>query len=391
MALTTDAFYKAANLTDNPFRTNPAFASDPRAKIWVSYHQQKQQLMKFLQRSLSDQVGNANFLMMYGRYGTGKSHALLWAQNQILHQQAALFNSACYLIPTMKKAKGKLTFEGAFREDLMAKATLVSDVQGYHHFLVGAISAYKQNHNLDHTTAPETIIEKLIPPVELHNFAKQLYECKRAEDFVSLLSPKGLNDYQAMVIFTRLVNLFVKELDLGNGHKERYKKAVYLFIDELDDLIAASAKEAREVNDILRHVYDNCPNCFCLVLALTADVSELSTHFMDYILSRIQRQIELSMLDKDDAVEFVKEILKGNRVAKVAKQDDFFPFTEGAIESIAASLTEITPRKIVTVMQQVLEEVRLAGHDPAKDSAVDEAYLDQEDILEEVTGPGGVV
>jgi hypothetical protein len=390
MAMTTEDFYKAANLTDNPFRTNPAFASDPRAKIWVSYDQQKLQLIKYLQRSLCDQVGNANFLMMYGRYGTGKSHALLWAQNQVLHQQAATFNSVCYLIPTMKKAKGKLTFEGAFREDLMAKATLVSDVQGFHHFLVSAITTYKLNHNLDHTTLPEVIIEKLIPPVELHNFAKELYECKRREDYVALLAPKGLNDYQAMVIFTRLVNLFVKELDLGSGQKSRYKKAVYLFVDELDDLIAASAKEAREVNDILRHVYDSCPNCFCLVIALTADVSELATHFMDYILSRIQRQIELPVLDKDDAVDFVREILKGNRLAKIAKQGDFFPFTESAVESVAATLTEITPRKIVTVMQQVLEEVRLAGHDPSKDKPVDDVYLDQEEILEEVTGPGGV-
>ena len=72
-----------------------------------------------------------------------------------------------------------------------------------------------------------------------------------------------------------------------------------------------------------------------------------------------------------------------------AKNWNFFPFERGAIDAIASQLTEITPRKIVTSMQQVIEEVRLAGHDPAN-GPVSIEFLDDNEIVEEVLGEGGL-
>jgi hypothetical protein len=138
----------------------------------------------------------------------------------------------------------------------------------------------------------------------------------------------------------------------------------------------------------VRHLYDNCPNCFCMIIALSAEISQLSVLFFDYILSRIHRQIELLVLDKNDAVGFVREILNTNRVDS-DNEGDFFPFEQAAIETIVSQLTEITPRKIVTTMQQVIEEVRLAGHNPAE-GPVSVDFLDEHEIVEEVLGGGGV-
>lgn len=388
MVMQPGDYYEKANLKDNPFRSNPNFAADPRASIWVGYEKQKKQLDKYLRRSLADQVGNANFIMLYGNYGTGKSHALLWAQNRILHDEKKAFDSVCYFIPTLRKDKGKLTFAGAFLDDIVAKSDLMTNAQAYHNFLTECISLCRTAHGHGHVVPAEKIIEILIPPVELNNFAKEIYHCQKEEDFLKLIAPKTLTDYQAMMIFTRLVNLFVHEMDISATSKKRFKKGAYLFIDELDDLERASVKEAREVNDILRHIYDNCPNCFCMVIALSAEISQLAVLFFDYILSRIHRQIELVVLDKDDAVAFVREILSSNRVDPDG-EGDFFPFEEAAIETIASQLTEITPRKIVTTMQQVIEEVRLAGHDPA-DGPVSVDFLDENEIIEEVLGEGGI-
>ena len=273
MVMDPKDYYEKANLRDNPFRSNPNFAADPRASIWVGYEKQKKQLDKYLRRSLADQVGNANFLMLYGNYGTGKSHALLWAQNRILHDEKNTFNSVCYFIPTLRKDKGKLTFAGAFLDDIVAKSDLLANVQAYHNFLTECISLCRTAHGLGHEVPAEKVIEILIPPVELNNFAKEIYHCQKEEDFLKLIAPKTLTDYQAMMIFTRLVNLFVHEMGISETNKRRFKKGAYLFIDELDDLERASVKEAREVNDILRHIYDNCPNCFCMVIALSAEIS----------------------------------------------------------------------------------------------------------------------
>lgn len=388
MVMAPEQFYSACNLTGNPFRSNPTHSSDSRIDIWVGYERQQQQLLKFLARTRADQVGNTNFIMLYGGYGTGKSHALLWAQNRVLNVDAAEYNAVCYFVPTLKKAKGTLSFAGAFQDDIVAKSRLIADLQAYRTFLLGCVVQYRTENNIAHDVRDEAVIEKLIGAVDLFNFARDLIACGDSEEKVrKFISPAGLNDYQAVVTFTRLVNLFVHEIKIGNK-TNRFKKAAYLFIDELDDLLRTSVKEARLVNDSLRHLYDACPNAFCMVIALSAEIAEFSTIFEDYILSRIQRRIELSLLDKDDAVQFVVEIMDSSRVDP-AGQTGAFPFEHNAIDAIASQLVEITPRKVVNTMQQVIEEVRLSGLDPAK-GAIGIADLDDADILSEVFGEGGI-
>ena len=389
MVMKPQEYYEKANLTENPFRSTPSFATDPRARIWVGYERQKNQLIKHLMRSLADQVGNANFVMLFGTYGTGKSHALVWAQNLILHEDKESFDSVCYFIPTLRKDKGTLTFAGAFRDDIVAKSGLIENVKAYCNFLRTCTTKYREVHSeVGHEVTDEQIIEKLIPSVELSKFAKEIYRCQIEDNYIQLVAPKALTDYQAMMIFTQLVNLFVYEIKILENDKKRFKKGAYLFIDELDDLERASVKEAREVNDILRHIYDNCPNCFCMVIALSAERAQMSVLFFDYILSRIQKQIELLVLDKDDTVKFVRQILDSNRIDPDG-EDNFFPFEEAAIQNIASQLTEITPRKIVNKMQQIIEEVRLVGHDPSI-LPVSVDFLDEHDILEEVLDDGGL-
>ena len=387
MVMEPKEYYDKSNLKDNPFRSNPSFATDPRAKIWVGYEKQKKLLDKYLKRSLSDQVGNINFLMLFGGFGTGKSHALLWAQNRILHEEKDTYDAVCYFIPTVRKGKGKLTFAGAFLDDIVAKSNLLADAQAFNNFLIECISAYRNEKGLGHDVSPDTIIERLIPAVELNNFAKEMNKCQEADDVRKFLAPKGLTDYQAMLLFTRLVNLFIHEMKINEEDVRRFKKGAYLFIDELDDLERAPVKEAREVNDILRHIYDNCPNSFCMIIALTAEITQLPVLFFDYILSRIHRQIELLVLDKSDSISFVREILDSSR-ADPSGEGEFFPFEEAVIETIVSQLTEITPRKIVDTMQQVVEEVRLAGHNP-DEGRVSLDFFDEHEIMEEVLGENG--
>ena len=381
MVMQPTQYYESCNLKENPFRTNPNFASDPRAGIWVGYEKQKKQLSKFLRRSLADQIGNVNFLMIYGDYGTGKSHALLWAQHCILREEKDAYNAVCYFVPTLRQENGKFSFSNAFSNDIVARSDLISDLQRFHDFLVECIGERKAVGDLGNASN-EAVIEVLIPAVELSNFAKSLYRCQSIEAFDALVATR--NDYQAMTIFTRIVNLFVHEMKITEAKYRRFRSGAYLFIDELDDLERASVKEAREVNDLLRHIFDNCPNCFCMVIALSAEISQLGVLFFDYVLRRIKRQIELIGLDKDDAVEFVREILESNRRNK-GRKSGFFPFEKAAIDTIASQLTEITPAKIVDTMQQIIEEVRLAGHNP-EDDPVSSDFLDEHDIIEEVLG-----
>jgi hypothetical protein len=374
-------FYRASNLTENPFRSQPIYGGDPRMRIWVGYDKQRHQMMKFLTRSRADQVGNVNFVMLYGQYGTGKSHALLWAINEITHERSNEFNSLAYYIPSLKKDKGGLTFAGAYRSDLVNKSNYVNDIWGYRAYLQSTMTKFRDANSDITSLTDEELLKRIYSQVDLYRLANEIHVCASPDDLRKLLCPEKMTDYEAMILFTTIVNLVVADVKI-NDDVRRYKNAVYLMIDEMDDLLRASAKEARDINDILRHTYDLCPNRFGIAIGLSAEIANLTSIFYDYLLDRIQKRIHLDTMDRDSAVEFVRRILDEWRVDS-AGEAGFFPFDEDAVVAIAGRLNRITPRKIIDIMQQILEEVRLTGLDPRKNIA-NEAFLDDNENIEEI-------
>lgn len=381
MPITHEEFYKASNLTENPFRSNPIMEADPRMGIWVGYDKERDLFLKYLRRTRSDQVGNNNFLLIYGDLGTGKTHALLWARHHILTSTTEEFKSVAYYIPTLKKSKGQISFAGAFIEDIVGNSNLAHDLLVFKGFLEEQLVEYRKDNSLSVEIPRETLAEKILKSSELHNFAREILACDGEEDVRQLLSPK--TDYEAMTLFAKIVNLFVFEFQLKSG-KHRFKQAAYLFIDELDLLERCTAKEAREVNDLIRHLFDSCPSCFCLTLGFTATAAEIGVLFTNYVLTRVTKQIVLDYLQPDEAKNFVKAILDTAR-PDPKKKTGAFPFAEEAIDTIAAQIVSITPRKIVYDMQQILEEARLEGLDPRK-GAITSKMLEEKGILAEVQG-----
>ena len=376
-------FYTSCNLRENPFRSNPTQESDPRMDIWVGYDREREQFSRYILRSRADQIGNANLVMLYGDFGAGKSHALLWAKYQILEAKKEEFNSVAYYIQTLRKDAGKITFAGAFREDIIGKSALVEDVRRLKQFLEECIVEYKRDNKLGPDTTSEAVLQKLLGSVELFNFAKEVLKCSSEAEVRELLAPPRLGDYQAMSTLTKLINLFVFEVPLKAGAR-RYKNAAYLFIDELDLLATATAKEARDVNELIRHIYDNCPNSFCMVLSFTATAAELNVLFAPYVLSRVAKQIVMNFLQLDEAKAFVKGILDSARISKSGKTG-YFPFQEEAIQAVVAQIVSITPRKVINTMQQILEEVRLLGYEPSK-GPIPATYLDEHNVIEDALG-----
>lgn len=377
-------FYAKCNLVDNPFRSNATFDDDPRLSIWAGYEKERGLLERFLARSRAEQVGNTNFLLLYGDFGTGKSHALLWAARWLRNYSPDL-KSAAYLIPTLKKDRGRLTFAGAFKDDLLAKTTLADDVIAYQQFLMRCIIQYIHEHALGADANNEEVIEKLLPSVELYNFAKKLYACKGKPEILALLAPKDLSDYQAMTAFTRIVNLFVHEMRFKN-ETMRFRQSVHLLIDEVDVLRAAPSKEVLDVNDLLRHIYDGCPNCFGLVVAMSVVQEVVPMILTEYVLGRVNRQIEFAVLDKSAAASFAIKIMDEWRVdATLEDQTGAFPFTPEAIDGLVGQISFRTPRKVVNSMQQAIEEARLVDLDPSVDP-ITVQDLDDNGIVDSIFG-----
>ena len=146
----------------------------------------------------------------------------------------------------------------------------------------------------------------------------------------------------------------------------------------------ASTKEILEVNDLIRHLHDLCPNCFGLVLAVSAEQEILSSIFTEYVLTRVNKQIEFKPFDRAASVEFVVQILDAMRSDKSdSVRLGPYPFTTGALEAILGQLSFRTPRKVVNVMQQVIEEARLADLNPGQ-SPITVEDLDQAGLMDEI-------
>lgn len=374
---TTSEFYSACKLNQNPFRENPAVASNERASLWVGYDRERSKLMRVLQQARADYIGSTRMFLLYGNFGTGKSHAFLWAQNLIMHQQQEEFNSCVYYVRSLKTHGGKFSFYRAFQEYVVRQSRLMEDLNEFRSFLQTEVPLYKRNFGIPSTTDNKEVIKTIFEAPELINLATKIYETAGSLESVVHVT----DDFDSIQRFSTLVNLFTFPIPDKEGNEIRYKKAVYMFIDELDDLGGTTSKEARLVNDHIRHLYDYSQGCFCLGLAISAELSELSMYFLDYVLTRIDRNIELTQLDRDQALEFVRGIFIHNRTAEV---DDFYPFEQQAIEHIIDRMVQITPRSIVKSMFETIEHVRIEGFIPSADNLVTLDQLDELGVLEDV-------
>jgi len=372
-------FYEKCNLTENPFIENPAVASHERASIWVGYEPENKKLVRILKQARSDQLGSIRFFLLYGGFGTGKTHALLWAQNMILHREKDKFNSCSYFIRSLKTHGGKFSFYRAFQEYIVNQSDLLKDIEKFKNHLIDKVSEYKKENGIEPTADPDVVMEQIFQSPQLVNLASKIYHSKGIDEIKDAISVS--DDFDSILVFTNLVKLFTYNIRSKDIEDNRFKRAVYLFIDELDDLLGASAKDARIVNDHLRHLYDSCQGCFGLGIAISAEVSELPMYFLDPVLSRVDRNIELSLLDKPQALDFIKQMLSKYRI----KEDDsYFPFSDEAIEHIVDQINQMTPRKIVKAMYETIEQVRLDEFEPKSTNMVTLDALDEMDIMEEI-------
>ncbi len=373
-------FYKSCNLTMNPFGPNSSDTADVRSGIWVGYEGVKKKLGRMLVSSRSDQIGSTKMGVMYGGFGTGKTHALLWAQNLILHSEKDEFNSVCYYIPTLKKVQ-KFNFNDTFMYDLLPKSNILEDVKGYFHWLNTQTIKFRDDKNIPGQVDIKTVIKDMFgSSTELYNLAIQIYEAETEINIKKILTPK--NDYEAMVLFCGLVNLFTYKFEYSDS-EARYKKGAYLFIDEFDDIQSGSPAMQRQVNDLIRHIFDSCSKHLVVICSLSAEISELSFYFEEFNLSRISRYFELQLLETDESVNFIKEILNTAR-ADESLPSDFYPFDEAALELIINSMTQITPRRICNAIHETLERVRLEGFTPSPTNLISPEILDEYEIQDEV-------
>ena len=378
-----EEYYKMCNLKGNPFRPNAKHETDPNMGIWAGYEKEKNTFFKYLNRTRADQIGNENLLLVYGDLGVGKTHACLWARYQITQFNKEEFNSVAYFVPTLKQ-NNKLTFAGAFKLNIVLETSLISDLLSFKHFLRRRCNDYIEINKLDHGTDEKEILKNILPSQDLINFCETLLDLGDEESIKSFLIPRtGFTDHMAMLTFTKIVNLFVFEFKISDK-PERFKNAVYLFIDELDTFLDSPQSQILNTNDDLRHIYDSCPLSFCMVLTFTATAAELTSVFTEPVLSRVTKQIHLALMNQEDSINFIKSILNNHRENDTDINNGAYPFDDDALNLITSQITSVTPRKIMRNLHEILEELRLQDFDP-ESNIITADILQEKNILDDIS------
>jgi len=134
-----------------------------------------------------------------------------------------------------------------------------------------------------------------------------------------------------------------------------YDGRIFLWIDEMEDLIYYSPKNYKVFSQVLRDLFDYIPNSFVSFLNFTLAEGEEKT--IELILggavwSRITRKIRFKELTSQDATLYCEDLIRHAQL----NANGLSPFTANVIQSIIGliSSNNITPREINRYFSSVI-------------------------------------
>lgn len=125
----------------------------------------------------------------------------------------------------------------------------------------------------------------------------------------------------------------------------------FIFMDEFDAGLLDQLSSTSLLYG-LRRLYDETLSGLCLVIALKGEPKDVVAKLGEALYSRMSLQpIYLPPLTKEDAVEFVKDVLKHKYAEKQR-----FAFTEEAIKNLAELACPCSPRRLLRICSVIFEE-----------------------------------
>ena len=168
-------------------------------------------------------------------------------------------------------------------------------------------------------------------------------------------------------------------MTLKIGNQGPAYQAVYLFIDEVEDIWDLKPVEQMSIWNGIREVLNQLPENFCMLVAFSADAALLEATIPQPLADRTSRQnIEIQSLEIREAKDFIKDHLANFRREGYRASQPYYPFSEEAIDYILETVTVIVPRRIFRSLRTVLERaIRHDGLSPGDEINAEMA----EDIL----------
>ena len=361
-----------SKLTKNPFTLVPG----EKVTIWAGYKELRQQLMYIVESCRSDRVGLSEFVVLHGDWGTGKSHALRYLLHWIAEVKRDDYNSAAVYLQTMRVAP-KVDFVAIYRriaEQLMPH--IKETAEWLDTVIEDTVKGDKPSARREEVEKEieekyrDTSITPAFPSLPL--LLKGIKDGRA--DAVALLSArasKNVNltsynliapietEYDAVNCLGAYVHLCTQGTSaLSGGNVPARNKAFYFFLDEIEMLLDFKPAEVVTINQGIRDLINACPENCCFLFGMSGEMRTIFAIFDQPILRRFSRDpIEIRPLEEEQAVDFLKEVLKNCR--SDPEDPDEYPFREAALRKIAEETTDKTAAGLFRSCRRVLERAVL--------------------------------
>ena len=363
-----------AKLTSNPFTLVPG----RRVTVWAGYKELQQQLLDIVKSCRSDQVGLSEFVVLHGDYGAGKSHALRYLEYWITDAKRDEFNAAVVYLETPKVAP-TMNFVAIYRKII---ENLMSHIRETAEWLDMAIEdTVKEENPTARRDELDTAIDKKyrdpnmtpsFPALPLllkgikENQADAISLLSGAAPRTARLDTYGLirpidTEYDAVKSLGAYVNLCTRGTSaLSEGGVLARNKAFYFLLDEIETILDFKPAEALSINQGLRDLINAFPENCCFLLGMSGDARQVFAIFTTTVMRRMSRNpVEIQPLETEQAVTFLKEVLKGYR--SDPSDPDEYPFREDALRKIAEETQNKTAAELFRNSRRVLEKAVLAN------------------------------
>jgi hypothetical protein len=315
--------------------------------------------------------------LVWGPYGAGKTHTLMRTMREL--EQLTPIHPVRIECPDLSK---KSRFHDLYREGIMRQ--LGQD------FIIG-------------------LIEEAIHSVGLHRRDEMVQRLKERfqDEEVAKAAIRVINpNFDVLVLWRWISGVPMSRADLdelgqtqdltqteaarlaeflclfGRLERELHGKTLVLVLDEMERLRSIGAETITTfVSGFTRLVDPNQNAVSVLIGASAQQQAEMVEVFSPNgpVVSRLgnEAQVEISSLDDADVNKFIKEVIAFVREPSADIQslideasssvtetvnDDFFPFTEEAVDALKSKLTQfMTPREITITMTRSLGRAHRVG------------------------------
>lgn len=352
------------NLMNNPFRISPSM--NPDELIWVGMNKLKKKLDDRINLSLK--TTPSNVIINWGMYGSGKTHA------------ANYYTFTDYIFSTFgcqsKNIRVNLP-RGSKDPVLLFLRALIGQLN----FTTLFDDFKKLKHEYqDHTTkiiernTPDSIIadfikkflnedtslaNSLFPEMETNIPVEAMKSFLVGDTSKAVLNklnmPLGLNDDE------QIVNL-LSGIFNSITHEKKIYNAVFLWIDEFEDIVTLPKSTQERFTTFLRQLLDKTPNNLHIFLNFTLkgfdQFEDLSIVLGEALASRAKIRIDFEEPSVEEAMKYVGELLNHPRFrenTQINIENIYYPFDAHSIKFVMENIGRRSLRAINETLSLLLE------------------------------------